>query len=147
VTDFSGFDGASVSNQDEEKLGKVTGLFADDELNVPTWVAVTSGLFGTHHALVPLAESRIVDGVLLVPYSRDDLATAPHHDPDVALTIEEEQLLFEHYNVGYGTLDTTGPHTGVDPDAELTHPHSGAHPVDPRTVEPAAGRLRRYAAS
>lgn len=142
MSDFSTFDGAPVSNQDDERLGKVTGLFADDELGVPTWVAVTSGLFGTHHALVPLAESRFEDGVLLVPYSRDDLAAAPHHDPDQALTVEDEQLLFEHYNVGYGTADTTGPHTGVD--AEVQHPHGGAHLVDPQAP---GGRLRRYVPS
>ncbi len=140
MTDFGQLDGAPVSNQDDEKLGKVTGLFADDELGVPTWAAVTSGLFGTHHALVPLAESRFVDGVLLVPYSRDDLAAAPHHDPDQPLGVDEERLLFEHYNVGYGTADTTGPHTGVAPDEELAHPHQGAHPVD------AGARLRRYSA-
>jgi hypothetical protein len=143
MSDFGTFDGASVSNQDDEKLGKVTGLFADDELGEPTWVAVTSGLFGTHHALVPLAESRFEDGVLLVPYSADDLAAAPHHDPDQALTVADEQLLFEHYNVGYGTADTTGPHTGID--AGAVPPHGGAHPVDLDAPAP-SGRLRRYTA-
>jgi hypothetical protein len=146
MSDFSTFDGSPVSNQDDEKLGKVTGLFADDELGVPTWVAVTSGLFGNHHALVPLAENRFTDGVLLVPYSRDDLAAAPHHDPDEALSVEQEQLLYEHYNVGYGTADTTGPHTGVDAVDELAHPHGGAHPVDP-DVPVATARLKRYSLS
>ena len=98
-----------VTNQDEEKLGKVAGLFVDDTSGVPTWVSVTSGLFGAHHYLLPLAETRFDGEVLWVPYSKDDLAAAPPHDPDVPLTIEEEQLLYDHYNVGYGTDDTTGP--------------------------------------
>ena len=79
--DFARLDGASVTNQDEEKLGKVAGLFVDDTSGVPTWVSVTSGLFGAHHYLLPLAESRFDGEVLWVPYSKDDLAAAPPHDP------------------------------------------------------------------
>jgi hypothetical protein len=129
--DFSQLEGATVTNQDDEKLGKVSGLFVDDELNVPTWAAVKSGLFGTHHSLIPLAESRFVDGQLLVPYSKDDLVAAPHHDPDVPLTVDEERLLFEHYNVGYGTAGTTGPHTGVDSHQTglAGSAAAGSHPV------------------
>src|SRR4029453_10822154 len=107
--------GVEVTNQDGERLGKIGGLFVDDQVEVPTWVAVHSGLFGTHHALLPLAQARFVDGRLLVPYSKDDLALAPHHDPDQRLTAEQEQALFAHYNVGYSDAGVRppGPHTGV----------------------------------
>jgi hypothetical protein len=129
--DYSQLEGAAVTNQDDEKLGKVSGLFVDDELNVPTWIAVKSGLFGTHTSLIPLAESRFVDSQLLVPYSKDDLVAAPHHDPDVPLSVDEERLLFEHYNVGYGTEGTTGPHTGVDSHQTglAGSAAAGSHPV------------------
>jgi len=147
--DFARLDGALVTNQDEEKLGKVAGLFVDDASGVPTWVSVTSGLFGAHHYLLPLAESRFDGAALWVPYSKDDLAAAPPHDPDVPLTFEDEQLLYDHYNVGYGTDDTTGPHTGVDAERTglVAAPASGAHPVDAESMEPVARapRLRRYA--
>jgi PRC-barrel domain len=146
--DFARLDGALVTNQDEEKLGKVAGLFVDDTSGVPTWVSVTSGLFGAHHYLLPLAESRFDGEVLWVPYSKDDLAAAPPHDPDVPLTVEEEQLLYDDYNVGYGTDDTTGPHTGmgVDQTGLVAAPDSGAHPVDADSAEVArVPRLRRYA--
>jgi hypothetical protein len=148
--DYAALDGAAVSNQDEEKLGKVDGLFVDDASGTPTWVSVTSGLLNTHHHLVPLAESRFDGETLWVPYSKDDLALAPPHDPDTPLTPDEEQLLYDHYNVGYGTDDTTGPHTGVDAEETglIAEPDSGAHPVaagdvDPEPARPA--RLRRYA--
>jgi len=149
--DLSQLHGAPVTNQDDEELGKVTGLLVDDQLGVPTWVVVESGLFGTHHTLVPLAESRVIGGELLVPYTKDDLRSAPHHDPDVALTVKDEQLLFDHYNVGYGTADTTGPHTGVDVSSTgLDEVHAGAHPIDPADLPPDPGlvalpRLRPYA--
>jgi hypothetical protein len=108
VPDYRSLDGVEVTNQDGERLGRIHGLFIDDQLEVPTWVAVHSGLFGTHHALLPLAQARFVDGRLLVPYSKDDLALAPHHDPDQRLTAEQEQALFAHYNVGYSDADAPG---------------------------------------
>lgn len=132
VPDYRKLEGSEVTNQDGEKLGKVAGLFVDDERQIPTWVAVRSGIFGNHHCLVPLAQARFVDERLLVPYSKDDLALAPHHDPDVALTVEQEQTLFAHYNVGYSDIDTPGPHTGVEiQDTGLVgSPDTGSHPVD-----------------
>jgi hypothetical protein len=146
--DFGLLDGAAVTNQDGEKLGKVDGLFVDDASGVPTWVSVTSGLFGAHHNLLPLAESRFDGEVLWMPYSKDDLAAAPPHDPDVPLTADDEQLLYDHYNVGYGTEDTTGPHTGVAAEQTglVAEPDSGAHPVDADSVGVVARepRLRRY---
>ena len=87
IPDYRRLDGVEVTNQDGEKLGRVDGLFVDDQVNVPTWVAVGSGIFGSHHCLVPLAQTRFVDGRLLVPYSKDDLTLAPHHDPGEPLTV------------------------------------------------------------
>jgi hypothetical protein len=137
VPDYRSLDGVEVTNQDGERLGKIHGLFVDDQVAVPTWVAVHSGIFGTHHALLPLAQARFVAGRLLVPYSKDDLALAPHHDPDQPLTVEQEQALFAHYNVGYSDADAPGPHTGVD--AQQTglagSPDAGSHPVDLGEVE------------
>jgi hypothetical protein len=49
---------------------------------------------------MPLAQTRFVDGRLLVPYSKDDLTLALNHDPAEPLTVEQEQTLFAHYNVG-----------------------------------------------
>src|SRR5262245_8125102 len=54
--DYRRLDGVEVTNQDGEKLGKVDGLFVDDQVNVPTWAAVRSGIFGSHHSLAPLAQ-------------------------------------------------------------------------------------------
>jgi PRC-barrel domain protein len=137
IPDYHSLDGVEVTNQDEEKLGKVEGLFLDDELEIPTWVAVRSGIFGNHHSLVPLAQARFVDGRLFVPYSKDDLTIAPHHDPDHPLTVEEEQTLYAHYNVGYSDRESPGPHTGVEAHETglVGSPDAGAHPVDLDEIE------------
>jgi sporulation protein YlmC with PRC-barrel domain len=160
VPDYSALDGVQVTNEDGEKLGTVGGLFLDDETEIPTWVSVHSGLFGTHQCLVPLAQARFSDERLFVPYSKDDLALAPHHDPDVALTADQEQTLFAHYNVGYSDADAPGPHTGVEATETglVGLPDTGSHPVDlaevdalapdlpgvPGLPKTHATRLRRY---
>jgi hypothetical protein len=161
VPDYEALIGARVTNEFDEKLGTITGLFVDDASNVPSWVAVRSGLFGRRHSLVPLAEARWEDGQLLVPYTQDDLSIAPHNDPDTPLTAAEEQTLFAHYNVGYGDLEAPGPHTGVSADDTglMGSADAGSHPVQPDedtiaadgapgipglpTTEPAS-RLRPY---
>lgn len=132
VPDYDSLAGAELSNDLGEKLGTIVGLFIDDSSSTPTWVAVRSGLFGHHQSLVPLAQSRWEEGLLLVPYTRDDLTAAPHSEPDVALDAEQERELFEHYNVGYSDTDRPGPHTGVEADdTGLTGtPDAGSHPVD-----------------
>jgi len=161
IPDYHKLDGVEVTNQDGEKLGKAAALFVDDDMEIPTWIAVRSGLFGNHQCLVPLAQARFVDERLLVPYSKDDLALAPHHDPDVALTVEQELTLFDHYNVGYSDLDAPGPHTGVDADQTglIGSLESGSHPAEPGEIDTLApevpgvpglpalettARLRRY---
>jgi hypothetical protein len=114
VPDYDILDGAEVWNDLGETLGTVSGLFIDDLSSTPTWVAVRSGLFGRHHALVPLAQALWAEDRLLVPYTADELAAAPHSDPDEPLDAEQEQELFAHYNVGFSDRDRPGPHTGVD---------------------------------
>jgi hypothetical protein len=143
VPDYSKLDGIEVTNEDDEKLGKVDGLFVDDETEIPTWVSVRVGIFGNHQCMVPLAQARYLDGRLYVPYSKDDLALAPHHDPAVALTADQERTLFAHYNVGYSDADAPGPHTGVEA-AEtglVGLPDTGAHPVDLAEVDALAPDL------
>jgi PRC-barrel domain len=161
VPDYRRLDGVEVTNQDGERLGKVDGLFVDDRYDVPTWVAVRSGLFGNHHSLVPLAQTRFDEGRLLVPYTKDDLSLAPHHDPDAPLTVDQEQMLYAHYNVGYSDADSPGPHTGVEAyeTGLVGSANAGSHPVDLDKIEvlapdvpgvpglpttEVAPRLRRY---
>lgn len=131
VPDYDVLDGAEVRNDLGESLGTVSGLFVDDLSSTPTWVAVRSGLFGRHHSLVPLAQALWAEDRLLVPYTSDELAAAPHSDPDEPLSAVEEQDLFAYYNVGFSDRDRPGPHTGVDAaDTGLTgSAEAGSHLV------------------
>jgi uncharacterized protein (TIGR02271 family) len=94
--------GANVTGQNGEKLGKVETVYLDNETQRPEWASVKTGLFGNHVSLVPLATADYQGGELQVPYSKDDVQHAPHHDPGQALSVEDEKQLFEHYGVQYG---------------------------------------------
>jgi uncharacterized protein (TIGR02271 family) len=128
--------GANVVGPDGEKLGEVDTVYLDNQTERPEWAAVKTGLFGSHVSLVPLAAADYQDGVLRVPYTKDEVQNAPHHDPGQELSVEDEKQLFDHYGVDYGgdtatarTQDTpTGGDTGREQGAgtETSGEHEGA---------------------
>jgi stress response protein YsnF len=117
--------GGTAYSTSGDKIGTVDHYFVDDRTGAPTWVAVTTGLFGTRHSIVPAQEAMFSDGALRVPVSVDAVKNAPqlrgsHLDPD------EEALLRRHY--GLGELEGTA---GTGTDAPLPPP-----PASYGTAEP-----------
>ncbi|MDD7919105.1 PRC and DUF2382 domain-containing protein [Actinomycetospora callitridis] len=110
--------GAAVTGSDGEKLGKVDTVYLDNQTQRPEWAAVTTGLFGSHVSLVPLATAHYDNGHLQVPFSKDEVRNAPHHDPGQQLSVDDERQLFAHYGVDYGgdtaTARTDDSPTGGD---------------------------------
>ena len=60
---------------------------------------VKSGLFGSHVSIVPLARRSWDGNTLTVPFDKDAIQAAPHHDPDTALSSQDEDDLYRHYGV------------------------------------------------
>ena len=120
--------GVEVTGTHGAKLGKVDHLYIDNDTNQPEWVAVKSGLFGTHVSLVPISKAQFDGTVLSVPFDKEQLKTAPHHDPNTDLSPQAEQDLYEHYGMSYT-------------------PHSGSLAADAQHSKPETkgGRLRKYA--
>ena len=56
--------GTTAYAADGDKLGMVEAFFVDDRTGAPTWVAVTTGLFGTRHSIAPAADATFSDGRL-----------------------------------------------------------------------------------
>jgi hypothetical protein len=80
MSDPNTMTGATVKGGDGEKLGKIDAIYFDNDTDKPEWAAVTSGLFGSHVSLVPLAQGTWNNGTLTVPFDKAALQTAPHHD-------------------------------------------------------------------
>ena len=110
MTDPNSMTGAPVVGADGEKLGKVDAIYFDNDTDRPEWAAVKSGLFGSHVSLVPLSQGTWNNGTLTVPFGKDALKTAPHHDPDASISPTDEDELYRHYGMstdgGHGVADS-----------------------------------------
>src|SRR3954468_24240900 len=90
--------GSTAYGPDGDKIGTVEHFFVDDRTGRPTWAAVTTGLFGTRHSVVPASEATFADGALRLLVTRDAVKSAPevggaHLDP------AEEAALRQHYGL------------------------------------------------
>jgi len=100
--------GSAAYGPDGEKIGTVEHFFTDDRTGAPTWVAISTGLFGTRHSVVPATDASFSEGSVRLPVTKEAVRTAPsvsdqHLDPDT------EALLRRHYGLAGGTGTTTSP--------------------------------------
>lgn len=121
---------STVIDQDGDKIGKVGQLFLDDQNGEPTWVTVSTGLFGTKETFVPLQGANISGDEIRVPYEKDFVKDAPNVDVDEHLSTVQEDELYRYYNLG-GT--TTG-YAGTERTAGTDRAAAG-HVGEGRTAE------------
>ena len=115
IDDPARLEGTQVRGGDGHKLGSVEAVYYDNDTDRPEWVSVRSGLFGSHVSIVPLQRASLEGGELRVPYDKDTLKSAPHHDPGHELSPRDEEDLFRHY----------GADTGHDGDGRMRDGHPG----------------------
>jgi uncharacterized protein (TIGR02271 family) len=149
--------GASVEGSDGAKLGKIHSIYLDNTTRQPEWAAVKTGMFGGHVCLVPLRQGEWDGSTLSVPFDKEQLRNAPHHDPDTEISVQDEQELYRHYGIDYGASggtddsagggrttggpghDTSGPET----DEAMTRSEERLH-VGTESHEVGKARLRKY---
>jgi stress response protein YsnF len=135
--------GGTAYGSDGGKLGMVEHFFVDDRTGVPTWVAISTGLLGTRHSVVPAADATFTDGRLRLPVTAEAVKNAPamsgdHLDPD------DEEALRRHYGLTTGdtateqvpTADRTTDDSTTD-DGVTDAPTAGRH-ADGTAERPAA---------
>ncbi len=74
-------EGLEVLDSQGAKVGKVEAIYLDVENGKPEWAAVKTGMFGGHATLVPLVDASATESEMTVPYTKDTIKNAPHHDP------------------------------------------------------------------
>ncbi len=139
--------GKTVLGRDDSKLGKVEELYLDNQTDQPEWVSVKTGMFGGNVSLLPLAQADFDGENLRVPYDKDLLKDAPHHDPGRELSVQDEQDLYRHYGISGGQPqqggqeghDTSGPNT----DEAMTRSEEQLQ-VGTEQHETGTARLRKY---
>src|SRR4051794_41275514 len=90
--------GSTAYGADGDKLGTVEHFFVDDRTGAPTWVAVTTGMFGSRHSVVPALEATFAEGALRLPVTRDAVRRAPEVGGE-RIAPAEETALRRHYGL------------------------------------------------
>jgi uncharacterized protein (TIGR02271 family) len=154
--------GRDVYGADGEKIGSVAQVYMDDQSGQPEWLTVHTGLFGMSESFVPLREATVTGDRVEVPYDKSTVKDAPNVTADGHLEPEEEQRLYQHYDLdwdaegdtnrdtdrafdmaGYDSAndghDTSGPNT----DDAMTRSEEQVR-VGTQTQESGQARLRKY---
>ena len=152
--------GATMVDPDGDKVGTIESIYVDDQTGEPEWALVNTGLFGTKSSFVPLAQASPSGDQVQVPYEKQLVKDAPRVDTDQHLSEAEEQELWAHYGLDYGSgyatdrdgdgvyddvedtavgRDTSGPTT----DDAMTRSEEELR-VGTQTRERGRARLRKY---
>ena len=110
--------GRTVVDRDGEKIGTLEEIYLDDSER-PTWGSIQTGLFGLRQSLAPLSEAQLDGEHLRLPYERGHVTDAPNVDPDVQLTVEEEERLYRHYGRAEGRADEQPDRPGDGGEQEI----------------------------
>ncbi len=131
--------GRVVLDQDGERLGECTGIFADTASGATEWLEVA--VEGHRRCLLPALNALEVGGQVRVAFRRAAVLAAPHVGDDTELSKRDDIVLYRHYGVHYSaaaspSLLPTGADLGQPKTAELSVPPTGktdrATPTQPQ---------------
>ncbi len=105
--------GTTAYGANGDKIGTVEHFFVDDRTGAPTWVSVTTGLFGTRRSVVPAVDATFDDGSLRLPVTAEAVKSAPDLAGEDHLDPAEEAELRRHYGLeSTSGAATSGPEPG-----------------------------------
>jgi uncharacterized protein (TIGR02271 family) len=149
------WEGSTLLDRDGSRIGTIDAIYLDDQTGQPEWALVNTGLFGTKSSFVPLAQASGSGDQVQVPYEKQLVKDAPRLDTDQHLSEAEEQELWRHYGLDYGTSDAAAgtADTGRDSvgrdvsgpttDEAMTRSEEELR-VGTQTRERGRARLRKY---
>jgi uncharacterized protein (TIGR02271 family) len=94
--------GQDLLGPDGEKLGTIEEIYLDAETDVPEWVLVCTGLFGTKQSFVPVRGASPSGEGVRVGFDKGTVKGSPTVEPDGRLSQQEEAALYRHYGLDYG---------------------------------------------
>jgi len=123
-----GWQGRLVLDQDGERLGECTGVFADTASGATEWLEVA--VEGHRRCLLPALNALEVGGQVRVAFRRAAVLAAPHVGDDTELSKRDDIVLYRHYGVHYSaaaspSLLPTGADLGQPKTADLPVPPTG----------------------
>ncbi|MDQ2738661.1 MAG: PRC and DUF2382 domain-containing protein [Actinomycetota bacterium] len=140
-----------VIGPDGGHIGKIGQVFQDIDTGQLNWVTVKTGWFGSSESFIPLQDATITGDEVRVPYDKAMIKGARHQLTDGELTAEDQDELYEYYQLAQASSDTAASHTApdggkvlaTDADAEMIRSEERLQ-VSTRKVEAGRARLRKY---
>ncbi len=96
VAEAKGWVGARLDEMGGAGVGKIEGVYVDEESGEPEWLLARLGRFG-RYSLVPARDAVEGVGQVWVPYEREILRAAPRFEPRQELDPESEAELSAYY--------------------------------------------------
>jgi uncharacterized protein (TIGR02271 family) len=109
---------ATAFDRSGEKIGKVGGVYYDDQTDQPKWVTVHTGLFGLNETFVPVHDADISGDRVTLAYDKAMLKNAPNISGDGHLSPQEEEQLYRYYGLSYDDGNARDVNTGGGRHAE-----------------------------
>jgi hypothetical protein len=92
--------GRDVIDSEGKSIGNLETFFADRSSGKPEWIGVFTGTFRQHHYLVPLEGSEVAGSAIRVPWTKEQVRSAPdYRDPDSGISEELEREAYAHYGL------------------------------------------------
>ncbi|MBV9919873.1 MAG: PRC and DUF2382 domain-containing protein [Pseudonocardia sp.] len=95
--------GTTAYDRDGNKLGQIGQVYFDDDTDQPKWITVNTGLFGMNESFVPLQGAQFGGDRVTVAYDKATIKDAPNVSGEQHLDFDEEQRLYRHYGLDYGS--------------------------------------------
>jgi hypothetical protein len=93
-----------VVDPEGKSVGNVETFFNDRNTGRPEWLGVFTGTFRPHHYLVPVQGAERDGLAVRVPWTKDQVHSAPsYRDPDAPISEEMERDAYDHYGVEAGS--------------------------------------------
>jgi len=143
-----------------DKIGRIGEVYLDDRTGQPTWVTVSTGLFGTRESFAPLYGAQLTGDDVALAVSKDQVKDAPDVADDGHIAEPEQQALYDYYDrlLDFGSAaGSNGSRAGTDGAVGGPgHDSSGPNTDDAMTrseerlqvgteqVETGRARLRKY---
>ena len=119
LAEAQGWAGFKLDDISGATVGKIEGVYVDEQSGEPEWLLARMGRFG-HHCLVPARDAVGAAGHVWVPYSRDQIRKAPRMDAGEPLERESEEALLQHYGVETSAVGRGADLAKRDPGAITT---------------------------
>ena len=92
--------GRDVIDSEGKSIGNLETFFADRDSGRPEWIGVFTGTFRQHHYLVPLEGAEVEGSAILIPWTKEQVKSAPdYRDPETSISEELELEAYRHYGL------------------------------------------------